>query len=155
MFASPPPPPSPIGDETEKSTSADDDDGLLALLVLLILLCPLGCAVYVCFRFPGRKRLYLRYRFSHSNPHVLFFYVPEEARGRMRSVLYGRKFAESVDVNVTKTHPDLKQDIDTKEDVDLAKGKSIEAGAPGPSTEAGAPGPSTDEPFEAGRVERI
>ena len=42
------------------------------------------CLSYVCFRYPTNVGLWFKYRFSHSNPIVIFFYVPTEAREEMR-----------------------------------------------------------------------
>lgn len=148
------PPPLPPTVPTAEKSSTDDEK--LLLLVLLVLLFPIAFAMYVCFSFPDKIGLYMRYRFSHSNPHVLCFYVPREARGRMRSVLFGHEEGNSVNGVVSaKNHPDLKQKSDLKEDLALAKGTPPSgAGAPGPSLEAGAPGPSTEQyvPYRAGRV---
>ena len=54
-------------------------------------LCPLCFVAYGCIAFGSKWRLYLRYRFSHSEPSVSFFYVPKEARDNLRVELFYTK----------------------------------------------------------------
>ena len=86
-----PPPPSPslptgvLLDDGGDNVTAEEGGGYYAFLLLLL---PIMCVGYVCARFPGKVGLYFRYHFSHSNPHVLAFYMPKEAREEMRIALF-------------------------------------------------------------------
>ena len=91
--APPPSPPSPPPAPASPPTSPTDI-GIIgsnagnsmngSLWALLVLLLPLLCLGYVCFRYPTNVGMWFKYRFSHSNPIVIFFYVPTEAREEMR-----------------------------------------------------------------------
>lgn len=81
MFPPPPPPTlRPLGSDESNVASEEADVSLLALLLLLIPLCPILFIVYVFNRYPGRERLYLKWRFSHTNPFFVSGYMPKERR---------------------------------------------------------------------------
>ena len=91
--APPPSPPSPPPAPASPPTSPTDIGTLGSNVensmngsawALLVLLLPLLCLGYVRFRYPSNVGLWFKYRFSHSNPIVIFFYVPTEAREEMR-----------------------------------------------------------------------
>jgi len=67
----------------------DDDDDLLYLLFLLLLLIPIAWLMYVCIRYKGQERTYFKWRFSHSNPYVMWLYVPKERRDELWAELSG------------------------------------------------------------------
>lgn len=54
--------------------------GLWLLFLLALLLIPLLFGVYVRLRYTGNGASYLHWRFSHSNPRVMFGYVSGEYR---------------------------------------------------------------------------
>ena len=72
-------------DDGGDNVTTEEGGGYYAFLLLLL---PIMCVGYVCARFPGKVGLYFRYHFSHSNPHVLAFYMPKEAREEMRIALF-------------------------------------------------------------------
>jgi len=56
---------------------------LLLLLLLLLLLPPLLLAIYVRIYYAGNEAAYLRWRFSHSNPRVVWGYATSEHRSEL------------------------------------------------------------------------
>merc|ERR1719324_776280 len=75
--------------EDPHTTDDDDDDELLYLLFLLLLLIPIIWLMYVCIRYRGQERTYFKWRFSHSNPYVMWLYVPKERRDELWAELSG------------------------------------------------------------------
>jgi len=93
--ASPPPSELSVLDEPREDalTSLDEAEtaGLSVGVVLIAL--PLFCILYVLLRYgPTKACLWFKYRGSHSNPKVRWFYVPNEQRLLMQRELHGTNF---------------------------------------------------------------
>jgi len=73
----PPPPPPPITEEEEDVSTSDADD--LSLIVFVVLI-PIFYALYVMIVYRGVEFKYLSWRFSHTNPFLVFGYMPKERR---------------------------------------------------------------------------
>lgn len=84
----PPLPPPPLLKDQKDDVTAEDDAKYASFVVLLI---PLLCCCYICIKYDGKVGAYLKYRTSHSNPHVLLFYMPKEARMELAELLFGKK----------------------------------------------------------------
>ena len=80
-------------------TTPDDDDdddnddkkkGLALLLLLLLLLIAVPFVYWICVKLQwgDKSGAYLQYRWSHSNPYVVAFYVPRERRVALHAKLY-------------------------------------------------------------------
>ena len=83
----PTPPTPPVPHPTLKiddgaAADADDSSVTIALLVVLVGL-PLLFLLFVVIRFREKWRLYLTWRFSHSNPGITLCYYPVEIRAEM------------------------------------------------------------------------
>jgi len=87
-FMPPPPPLLPPLPPPPLSPDSDDDSLALLFLLLLLLLLPVFFAIYVVVTYRGHARLYFKWRFSHSNPHFMCFYVPAERRTEMAERLF-------------------------------------------------------------------
>jgi hypothetical protein len=104
MTPRPPPPPPPtvatnrggVGGvfESESAQSVDDDakhpGAIFAyILVCLLVLCPVSCYYYARTMYGAdRAGLWFRYKCSHSNPTLPFFYKPREEMESLRQQLY-------------------------------------------------------------------
>jgi len=91
---SPPPPPSPSPPSPEAlplTAPSSLSGGAVAAIVIIVLLLVIvaGYALYVKLRFSGRVGMYLSWRFAHSNPYLVWRYVPEERRNEMQRELFG------------------------------------------------------------------
>jgi len=89
----PPPPPSPS--PPPPSSPTPEDAPSLGLLALLILLVPIAYVLYVKLRFNGQVWKYYAWRFSHSNPYVVWRYLPSERRARVAMELFHPAMAAS------------------------------------------------------------
>ena len=99
--------------------------------------------VYVMMNYRGRECKYLSWRFSHTNPYVVFGYMPKERRDALWQEIQGKMWQ---DVATMATIQEPNQTYDYKKD------SAIYEGAAGPSTApAGAPGPSS-APSAAGKA---
>jgi hypothetical protein len=151
-----------VDEDDSSSSTTSSDESLYALFVLLILIPPLAVLAYACSGtdFPSSQwKLYLTWRFAHSNPHVLLLYMPREARNNLRAELFKPREPAALPAateSATTGDKDDKEEVDDlkkeKEALQLAEApgpssSEDKAGAPGPSTsdEAGAPGPSTSD----------
>ena len=90
-----------------------------------MLIFPLIFCVYVMMNYPGRECKYLSWRFSHTNPFVVFGYMPKERRDALwQEVKEGKG-------GTPTTTPDAKVDLSTR---DSKSDLATKAGAPGPSS---------------------
>ena len=112
MTPRPPPPPPPtvatntggVGSfgEIESAQSVDDDakhpGAIFAyILVCLLVLCPVSCYYYARTRYgEDRVGLWFRYKCSHSNPTLPFFYKPREEMESLRQQLYEPRTSSKV-----------------------------------------------------------
>ena len=110
MSPRPPPPPPPtvaastggVGFETESAQSVEDDakhpGAIFAyVLVCLLVLCPVSCYYYARTRYgEDRAGLWFRYKCSHSNPTLPFFYKPREEMESLRQQLEAPRTSSKV-----------------------------------------------------------
>ena len=143
----PPPPNQPLGVDGTDITTEEEDTSIYALFALVLLI-PLFFCVYVMATYGDQAGKYLSWRFSHTNPFVVFGYMPKERRDALWQEIQEGKAGTgpSSDAKVDLSTRDSKSDLPIKEGA---------AGAPGPSSAptqqsgsfmdlvAGAPGPSS------------
>ena len=131
----PPPPPAPPSspplqpfDKTggdDAITTEDEDTSMYGLFALIVLIFPLIFCVYVVATYGGQECKYLSWRFSHTNPFVVFGYMPKERRDALwQEVKEGKG-------GTPTTTPDAKVDLSTR---DSKSDLPTKAGAPGPSS---------------------
>ena len=112
MTPRPPPPPPPtvatntggVGSfgEIESAQSVDDDakhpGAIFAyILVCLLVLCPVSCYYYARTMYGAdRAGLWFRYKCSHSNPTLPFFYKPREEMESLRQQLEAPRTSSKV-----------------------------------------------------------
>jgi len=115
MSPRPPPPPPPtvaastggVGFETESAQSVEDDakhpGAIFAyVLVCLLVLCPVSCYYYARTRYgEDRAGLWFRYKCSHSNPTLPFFYKPREEMESLRQQLYAPRTSSKASLGET------------------------------------------------------
>lgn len=124
-----PSPPPPVA--SPPAVDDDDGDGMAggAALVVLILFLPICFCLYVFVRYRGTEIKYLSWRFSHTNPFIVFGYMPKERRDALWQEIHGK----NGNGYVPASKPEPTSSTADKE------AKPVAAGAPGPSS---APAPS-------------
>ena len=108
MTSPSPSPPPPTGAastgvfESESAQSVNDDakhpGAIFAyILVCLLVLCPVSCYYYARTRYgEDRVGLWFRYKCSHSNPTLPFFYKPREEMESLRQQLEAPRTSSKV-----------------------------------------------------------
>ena len=87
-----PPPPPIIVEEREENVSTESVT--IGLGVGVPAACLLVCLMLTCYLHRvsgGSIPTYLRVKFSHSNPNMVFLYLPEETRRKMASAIISRR----------------------------------------------------------------
>lgn len=88
---SPPPPPPPLSPInpllSDPDANVETESNNVVAWASLVLLLPFLCLGYVFFRYPGKAKLWFKYRFSHSSPATVILYKPKDVRCEMRSAL--------------------------------------------------------------------
>jgi len=119
-------PPPPLPPLSPPPADGGSNLRLLLLLLLLLFLMPVFFYIYAWCAFGPKAGDYFKYSFSHSNPYIIFFYIPAERRKELGDSLFRRNSSS-----------------DTSED--KPKG---DAGAPGPSTSSPTTSEKGDMPAE-------
>merc|ERR1719272_2747213 len=86
------PPPPPLEDEREDNVNTEDVT--IGLGVGVPAACLLICLMLTCYLHRvsgGSIPTYLRVKLSHSNPNMVFLYLPEETRRKMASAIISRR----------------------------------------------------------------
>lgn len=93
--------------ESESAQSVDDDakhpGAIFAyILVCLLVLCPVSCYYYARTRYgEDRVGLWFRYKCSHSNPTLPFFYKPREEMESLRQQLEAPRTSSKMSLGET------------------------------------------------------
>ena len=90
-----------------------DEEKMMGLLGLLAIMPFLLCCTYVLIQYSGKERLYLSYRFSHTNPFIKTGYKPKEIRDAMWTEIKTPK------VKKAKAHISLQKAKAAQDDLDL------------------------------------
>ena len=125
-----PPPPEegsgvvPTVDAQEDAISTGDDDESMVYIVFL-LIPPIFFALYVMLTYRYVEFKYLSWRFSHTNPFIVFGYMPQERRDALwKEIQLGKGKPPSSTVTIKRELASTDDTVAEKTDKPLAGASS-------------------------------
>lgn len=127
----PSPPPMPLPPLPSDNTGSDSGSAAIAAVAVVALI-PLAWLVYVKIRYNGKVGTYLKWRTTHSNPYIVWRYMPDERRAELYKQLYGKDDAPGGRLDPVVAEGQSAE-YEQNYGKDIAEEEKTAADAPGPS----------------------